>query len=101
MNRATSSHNPGRWQITSRVAAALIPGYVLANSMSVLLGLLMPFNKIDSVVTAALASFAIYTVIIMWAFSVQRLKTVWLGLLAAVVVTAGSSWLVLGLEGAA
>ncbi|MEM1412012.1 MAG: hypothetical protein AAGH19_06590 [Pseudomonadota bacterium] len=99
MSTSTTTRSPGRWHVVSRIFAAAIPGYALANAASVLLGLLTPFSKTDSVVTAALASFAIYTGIIMWVFTVRRLATVWLGLLGALVVTTGSAWLLLGLEG--
>ncbi|MEM1173718.1 MAG: iron transporter [Pseudomonadota bacterium] len=101
MSNGLSMSKPGRWHIASRVFAAALPGYVLANSASIFLGLLLPVRKIESVATAALLSFAIYTAIIMWVFSVRRLSTVWYGLLGAVVLTSTGSWWLLNLENAA
>ncbi|MEM1174487.1 MAG: DUF3649 domain-containing protein [Pseudomonadota bacterium] len=99
MSGALSISKPGRWHIASRVLAAVIPGYILANSASIFLGLLLPIKKTEGVATAVLLSFAIYTCVIMWVFSVRRLATVWLGLLGAILFTAGGSWLLLGMEG--
>ncbi|MEM9403510.1 MAG: iron transporter [Pseudomonadota bacterium] len=98
MSKVLSMSKPSRWHVASRVFAAAIPGYVLANSASIFLGLLLPVKKIESVAAAALLSFAIYTAIIMWVFSVRRLSTVWYGVLGAIVLTSAGSWLLLNLE---
>ncbi|MEL7046635.1 MAG: iron transporter [Pseudomonadota bacterium] len=86
------------WHITSRVVAALIPGFVLTNTSGVFLALAMPGDVLHSVATATLLSFVIYCVIVMWVFSVERLKTVWLGMTGAIVATSGGAWLLYTLQ---
>ncbi|MEM6512756.1 MAG: DUF3649 domain-containing protein [Pseudomonadota bacterium] len=98
MSDAKRLRSPGRWHITSRVVAAAILGYILSNTASVFLGLALPGDKIEGVATAILLSFALFTAIIMWVFSVKRLSTVWFGLLGAILFTAAGSWLLLRLE---
>lgn len=100
MSTANPSRNPSRWHITSRVVAAVIPGFVLTNTSGVLLALLLPGDRLDGVATATLLSYGIYTAIIMWVFSVERLRTIWLGLLLAIAATGGAAWLMYTLEAA-
>lgn len=87
-----------RWNVATRVFAALIPAFILTNTLSVFLGLLWPGAKVNGVAWGTLLSYAFYTCIIMWIFSVKRLRTVWLGLLAGLVVTGGGAWLLYFLE---
>ena len=82
----------GDRQITSRVLAALIPGFVLTNTASIFLALLLPGDRFIGVAWATVLSFALYTAIIIWVFSVRRLRTVWVGLLAAIALTGLGSW---------
>ena len=90
--------NPARWHVASRVFAALIPGFVLTNTTGILLTFLLPGDKISAVATATLLSYALYGGVILWIFSVERLRTVWIGLLAAIAGTGAGSWLMLTLE---
>lgn len=100
---AKTEENAGRraWHIFARVFAAVVLGYLVANTGSVLLGFLLPLPKVDSVLTASLLSFAIYTAVIMWIFSVKTLRKMWLGLCLALVVTSVGAWLLYLLETAA
>ncbi|MEM7048218.1 MAG: DUF3649 domain-containing protein [Acidobacteriota bacterium] len=91
---------PGRWHVTSRVVAAAIPGLILTNTLAILLSFLLPGDKITAVATATVLSYAIYGALILWIFSVQRLRTVWIGLLSGIVVTAAGAWLMYTLEAA-
>ena len=84
---------PGRWRVASRVFAATLAGFILANTGSVLLALLLPMPKDEAVITAVLLSFALYTVIIMWIFSVRSLRTVWIGLVTAIALSSTAAWL--------
>ena len=93
MSTATDTKGPGRWHIASRVFAAAVPGFVLTNTSGVLLSFLLPGDRINGVATATLLSFAIYTAIVMWTFSVKRLRTVWIGLMLGIVVTGAGAWL--------
>ncbi|MEM7585904.1 MAG: DUF3649 domain-containing protein [Acidobacteriota bacterium] len=90
----------GRWHIASRVLAAAIPGFLLTNTAGILLTFLLPGDKLSAVATATILSYLLYAAIILWIFSVQRLRTVWIALLSAVVVTGGGAWLMITLEAA-
>ena len=101
---ATAAKRVGRWHVASRVFAAAIPGFMLTNTaailLSFLLSFLLPDDKLGAVATATLLSYAIYLVIIMWIFSVRRLRTVWIGLLAATAVMGVGAWVMYVFEAA-
>ena len=101
MSTVAKTKRPGRWHITSRVFAAAIPGFILTNTSGVFLALVLPGVRTDGVATATLLSFAIYTAIVMWVFSVKRLLTVWIGLLGGILATGAGAWLLYTLEAAA
>ena len=101
MSTTTDTRGTGRWHIASRVLAAAIPGFVLTNTGSVMLSFLLPGDKISGVATATLLSFAIYAAIVMWTFSVRRLRTVWIGLTLGILVTGAGAWLLYTLEASA
>ncbi|MEM7280670.1 MAG: hypothetical protein AAF438_03415 [Pseudomonadota bacterium] len=93
-----ASRQVSRWHVTSRVVAAILLGFILANTASVMLGFLVPMAKAEAVLLSLVCSFLVYTLIIIWIFSVKRLKTVWLGLLGGIVVSAGLSYVLYLLE---
>ena len=101
MSTVVEAKGPGRWHIASRVLAAAVPGFVLTNTSSVLLSFLLPGDKISGVAAATLLSFAIYTAIVMWVFSVRRLRTVWIGLILGILATGAGAWLLYTLEAGA
>ena len=72
-----------RWLVASRVLAAVLGGYALTSAASTLLALLWPLPQAEAVAASTMLSFALYTLIIIWIFASQRLRTVWLGLLSA------------------
>ncbi|MEM7361161.1 MAG: hypothetical protein AAF431_18885 [Pseudomonadota bacterium] len=100
---AKSLRAPGRWHVTSRVIAALIPGFVLVNAFGIALALILAnfigWSKFDAVAFSTLWSFAFYTAVVMWIFSVKTLRKVWLTLLAGLVVTGGLAYGLLVFEG--
>ncbi|MEM1411365.1 MAG: hypothetical protein AAGH19_03325 [Pseudomonadota bacterium] len=98
MSVATARKAPGRWHVTSRVVAAILPAFILTNTAAVLLALALPGERLTGAAIGTFASFLIYVAIIMWVFSVERLRTVWLGLTAAIIVTGGGAWLLYLLE---
>ena len=89
-----------RWAVASRVLAAIAGGYTLCSAATVLLALLWPLPQAEAVAASTMLSFALYTTIIIWIFAVKRLKTVWLGLLAATLACTVLSWLLLPGAGA-
>ena len=91
--KAVAKQPVGRWHVTSRVVAALIPGFVLTNTFGIFLALALPGGRLDTIAFATVISFIVYCAIVMWIFSVKTLKTVWTGLLGSIVFTGGGAWL--------
>ena len=81
-----------RWRVASRVLAAVFGGYAFTSAATVLLALVWPLPKAEAVAAATMLSFALYAVVILWIFAVKRLRTLWLGLVAATAFCAGMSW---------
>ena len=84
--------SPG-WLITSRVFAAIIPGFILTNSFSIMLSFLWPAEKQVAVAWSMLLGWITYTCIIMWIFHVKSLVKVWSTLFFSILVTSGISGL--------
>lgn len=95
MMASLSSTSRYRWMVASRVLAAVVVGYALTSSATVLLALLWPLPKAEAVLAASMLSFLLYAGVIVWIFAVKRLRTVWLGLITATALCAGLSWLFL------
>lgn len=66
-----------RWSVASRVAAAVFGGYGLTSAATVLLSLILPLSKANAVATASMLSFALYTLVIIWAFSARSATRAW------------------------
>ena len=86
MTAAAKSDLTG-WHITQRVVAAVLFGYILTNTAGVLISYLLPFETLSAVAWPAIFSWVLYLAIVMWVFSVRRLRTVWLGLAGGIVLT--------------
>ena len=89
---ASATGKVGRWHVASRVFAAAIPAFVLTNTFGVFLALALPLGQFSSIATSMVGSFAIYTCIILWIFSVERLRTVWIGLLGGIAATSAAAY---------
>jgi hypothetical protein len=75
------------WQnVTSRVGAAAVGGYVLTYAATACLTVLLPFQKTEAILTAAMFSFVLYTGAILWAFAAPTPGRAWLGLLVPAAV---------------
>lgn len=85
-----------RWQVTSRVLAAVLGGYALTSAATVLLAQVWPLPPAQAVAASTMLSFALYAGVIVWIFTAKRLGTIWLGLVVATAVCAALSWLMLG-----
>lgn len=68
-------------QIVWRTCAALFGGYIFAVSCSGIVAWLLPFDRIDSVLTALMASIALYVLAFIWAFAGRTFVQAWLVLL--------------------
>ena len=78
-----------RLLLASRVTAAIFGGYALASGATVFLSAVLPLARAEAVLAATLASFAVYTAAIIWAFAVRSVTRVWWGLMAPAVVLGG------------
>lgn len=76
-----SSTRPKHAPVASRIVAAIVGGYAFANAVGVLLTRILPMPRADAVLTATLASFALYAAAILWAFAARSARLAWLGLL--------------------
>lgn len=85
---------PGRsWHVASRWLAAALLGYLVTNTVGIALALAWPATKPSAVAGATVASFLFWALIGMWVFSVQRTRTVWVGLGGALAFSGAAAWL--------
>ncbi|WP_290524528.1 hypothetical protein [Alcanivorax sp.] len=80
-NRLFSDSARYRWAVFARVVAAFVGGYMLSSMVLLLLSLTLPLPQAEAIATGTMLGFILYALIIIWAFSIKRLRTVWLGLL--------------------
>lgn len=76
----------------SRVLAAVFGGYALTSGVAVLLSAALPMLsmlRVEAVQTATLSAFVVYTCAVIWVFSVQDLRRVWLGMLLPAILCGG------------
>lgn len=79
--------------LVSRIVAALIGGYALAALSSVAV-LALPLSKPQAVLTGMLASFAIYTAVVVWVFAVRNALKAWAGLTIVAAALLPLAWYV-------
>jgi uncharacterized protein DUF3649 len=83
-----------RLAIASRVAAAVLGGYVFANVVAIFLAMVLPMPRASAVLAMTLASFALYAAAAIWVFAARTATRAWLGLLVPIAVLGGLSWLI-------
>ena len=71
-----------RLGIVSRVAAAVVCGYVLSSLTAVCLALLLPMARSEAVLVATMSSFIVYLCAALWAFAAADAARAWIGLAA-------------------
>ncbi|MEM9621685.1 MAG: hypothetical protein AAF993_08560 [Pseudomonadota bacterium] len=76
-----------RWHIASRTFAAVLLGYLLANTVGLLLSLGLPLDRVSGLVLGTLMTFLVWGLASMWVFWVERTRTAWLGLAGGVLIT--------------
>ncbi len=89
-----------RWQVASRVLAAFVGGYLLANTGAILLAGVLPMARSDAVQVAMMCSFLLYLGAWLWVFATRSALRAWLGLLLPALLCLGAAAL-LGLPGLA
>ncbi|WOC79486.1 DUF3649 domain-containing protein [Stutzerimonas frequens] len=67
-----------RWQIASRVLAALVGGYAVAYAVTAFLAVYLPLARPDRVVFSSLASFAVWTAVAIYVFAARSASRIWL-----------------------
>jgi hypothetical protein len=81
--------------LASRIACAILGGYVLAALSSVAV-LALPVSQAQGVIAGMLISFVVFAGTVIWVFAVGSARRAWSGWLIAVVplaLAAGSVWL--------
>lgn len=73
------------WRMICRAAAAVLGGYALTATATLLAARVLPLPPVEAVTTAMMLSFALYAAIIIWAFTARSVRHVWL------VLTIGSA----------
>lgn len=70
---------PYRNSILMRVLAATLGGYAVASGLAILLPMVLSMARAEAVLASTLLSFAAYTGVIIWVFSVRAPQRVWRG----------------------
>ena len=66
-----------RGEVASRVTAAVGGGYAVSAGAAVSLSLLLPMPRAEAVLTGTMASFVIYLLAALWAFSAASAVRAW------------------------
>ncbi|MCJ2188821.1 iron transporter [Novosphingobium beihaiensis] len=82
-----------RWAVASRAAAAFLGGYALTSAATIVLALLWPVPKAQGVFAASMLSFALYAIVILWAFHCPSVKRVWTVMLIGTAGLSALAWL--------
>ena len=75
--KRTSDSMSYRLAVVSRVMAALCGGYFVAYASTALLTVILPFDRINRVVTASLLSFVVWCGAAIWVFGARRALQGW------------------------
>jgi hypothetical protein len=78
--------------VASRAVAAALGGYALATLASIALAGVLPLPRAEAVLTATMASFALYAAAIVWAFAARTAARAWLGILLPGALAGALAW---------
>jgi hypothetical protein len=90
-----------RLSVASRVLAAAVGGYALASACGTLLSLILPMQHAQAAKAGTYLSFAVYAVILCWAFHTRSATRAWVWLAAWTAAVAMLCWWLLRQGGAA
>jgi hypothetical protein len=95
------SFNNPRWWVFSRITAAMLGGYALATSSSIVLGQLLGniVGHYQAIHIGLMLTFLVYACAVMWVFSVTSAKGAWFGLLQVNIIFAALAWLLMNFTG--
>ncbi len=82
------------WSVASRIAAAVLGGYVLTTLAGIAMGGLLPTERAEAVLAATLLGFVIYAAAVVWVFAAGSARRAWLGLLLPTALAGVLAWLV-------
>lgn len=80
------------WPTCSRIAAALLGGYVFTYAFTAALARLLPMSKADALIVSSLPAFVVYTLAILWAFGCRSAWRAWAGMALALPLAAIGFW---------
>lgn len=83
-----------RWQVFGRILIAVLGGYLFALAVGILLTQILPLPRSSLVMSAVLASFALYATAIIWVFSVKSFRTLLIGVAGTLILLALALFLV-------
>ena len=89
---ASRSHPVSVGAVVSRVIAAIVGGYLIANLGSIVISYLLSGSQENSVVTGLLVSFLIYACAVLWVFAARTAWLAWAGLLIPSLVCSVLIW---------
>jgi hypothetical protein len=85
-----------RWQVASRIAAAVLGAFALASAASILLAVLLTRSGIaargPAVHGATLLGFVLWGAAVMWAFHMRSVVRTWLNLLVPAALCGALAW---------
>jgi len=73
--------------IASRTAAAIVGGYIVANTVAFVVAAAMPMSEADAVLVAMQVSYLFYAFAVLWAFAAKTARRAWTGLSGTALVT--------------
>jgi len=73
-------------RILSRVAAAILGGFIFASAVVAALPLLLPGSRVEWVLWSTLLGFALWTAAVVWVFAARSATRAWAGLAAATAI---------------
>ncbi len=79
--------------IASRVLAAVVGGYTAAYATTAFLAIYLPLARPDRVVFSSLASFAVWTAVVIYVFAARDQARLWMVLVGLCAVLGLAAWL--------
>ncbi len=78
--------------IAARVIAATLAGYVIAYLFTGALPLWLPMARTETVLWSSLASYCVYTSVVLYAFGARSAGRMWLNLVVLMVILMAAIW---------
>jgi len=95
-HNSNAAHRRG--VVANRVAAAVIGGYVFSSLATATFARWLPaiagISRAEGTLAAILCGFVLYTLVVLWAFSIRSVRRVWMVLVIGSAVLAVSLWMV-------